>query len=336
MPLIVTPQQLAQRAEFYHQLASMTAAGVPLREGLEQLRKSPPARSFRAPLAEVNLLILQGHTFSEALERSGSWLPVFDLALVQAGEESGRLDFVFRLLAHYYQERARLARSVISDLLYPAVILHLAIFILPVHMLTRLVWEGDVIGFLAQKGTILGVLYGTVFLLVYAAQSRHGEWWRAMLEKALHPIPVLGAAKRFLALARLSAALEGLIMAGVSIIKAWELSANASGSPQLRRTVLSWKPSLEAGQTPAEMVQASPAFPELFASLYATGEISGQLDVNLKRLYDHYQQEGSRKLHAVAQWTPRLVYFGIVFTVAYAVIRFWLDYFSQISDAMNF
>jgi type IV pilus assembly protein PilC len=336
MPLIVTPQQLAHRAELYHQLASLTAAGVPLRESLERLLKSPPSKSFRTALVEVNLRISQGHTFSEALERSGNWLPSFDLALVHAGEESGRLDFVFRLLAHYYQERARLTRSVISELLYPAAILHLAILILPVQMLTRLVWEGDVIGFAAQKGVILGIIYGTVFLIIYVAQSRHGEGWRAMLEKAVHPIPILGSANRFLALARLSAALEGLIMAGVSIIKAWELAANASGSPQLRRTVRSWKPSLEAGQTPAEMVQESRAFPELFASLYATGEISGQLDVTLKRLYEHYQQEGSRKLHAVAQWTPRLVYFGIVFTVAYAVIRFWLDYFSQISEAINF
>ena len=46
--------------------------------------------------------------------------PPFDIALVQAGEHSGRLDAVFKLLAAYYNDRAALLRQMISDLAYPA------------------------------------------------------------------------------------------------------------------------------------------------------------------------------------------------------------------------
>ena len=91
-----------------------------------------------------------------------------------------------------------------------------------------------------------------------------------------------------------------------------------------------------AGQTPAEMVRTSGAFPDLFASLYNSGEISGQLDDTLRRLYKHYQEEGSRKLHAVAQWTPRALYLFVALMIGYNVVKFWSGYFKQIQDAGGF
>src|SRR5438046_6377658 len=131
MPLIVTPRQLSHQAELYHQLASLISAGIPLIQSLEVLRRSPPSSSFRRPLDRVLKQLAQGATFSQALGAVPSWVPSFDLALLQAGEESGRLDACFKLLSNYYSERAQLVRKVINDLLYPAFILHFAIFILP-------------------------------------------------------------------------------------------------------------------------------------------------------------------------------------------------------------
>jgi type II secretory pathway component PulF len=62
-----------------------------------------------------------------------------------------------------------------------------------------------------------------------------------LVERTLRWVPILGKARQDLALARLAAALEALLNAGVPIIGAWELAATASGSPALRRTVLTWR-----------------------------------------------------------------------------------------------
>jgi len=139
-----------------------------------------------------------------------------------------------------------------------------------------------------------------------------------------------------LALSRLAAALEALISAGVTILEAWELAGTACGSPALRRTVLAWRPLVNGGHTPAEVVGASGKFPELFVSQYATGEVSGKLDDTLRRLHQYYQDEGSRKLHAFARWTPRGVYLLIVFMIAYRVVAFYMNYFKQIGNAGGF
>ena len=147
-----------------------------------------------------------------------------------------------------------------------------------------------------------------------------------MIESIFRRIPILGTARHFLALARLAAALEALISAGVNIIEAWDLAANASGSPALRRAVAAMKPKIAAGQTPAEEVRKCSAFPVIFANLYTSGEISGKLDETLRRLYAHYQEEGTHKLQLFAQWMPRLIYVLVAVMVAYNIIQFWIGY----------
>jgi len=328
--VIVTPGQLARRADFYHQLGQLTGAGVGLIQTLEQLRRNPPARSYREPIGRMIEEISSGCTFTDAVRSRANWLPAFDIAFLEAGEHSGRLDACFRLLADYYTDRARLARQMIGDLAYPVFLLHFAVFIFP---FAQFFTSGNWVAYLCQTFGVLIPLYAVIALIIFAAQSRHGEAWRAAIESLLHPIPVLGQARRYLALGRLAAALEALLSAGVTIIEAWELAATASGSPALRRTVLGWRPLVDAGQTPAEVVSASRRFPELFVSQYATGEISGQLDDTLRRLHKYYQEEGSRKLHAVALWTPRAIYFCIVLLIAFRIVRFYTNYFGMVRDA---
>jgi type II secretory pathway component PulF len=332
MPLIITPGQLSCRADFYHQLGQLTSAGLGLTRALEQMERHPPARSYRAPISRLLKELASGCTLTESVSQI-AWLPEFDMALIQAGEHSGRLDACFRLLADYYQDRARLTRQMLADLAYPAFLFHFAIFIMPFVAFFQ---SGNLFVYLTRTFGILLPVYAVAGAMVYAAQSKHGETWRSMVESALRPIPVLGTARHYLALSRLAAALEALISAGVSIVEAWILAARASGSPALLRAVMAWQPDVAAGRTPAEVVSDSPLFPEMFSNQYTTGEVSGQLDETLRRLRSYYQEEGSRKLHAVAQWTPKVVYLFVAFMIAVYVINFYTGYFKQVRDAGGF
>ena len=320
--MIFTPSQFSRRAEFYQQLSQLTAAGLGLMNALGHLEKKPPARSYREPIHEVLDRLSSGFTLSESLRHlDRPWLPEFDIALIQAGEQSGRLDSCFSLLGEYYAERARLARQMITDLAYPVFLFHFFIFIVP---FPALFLTQNVGRYLVQTLGVLVPLYGLVALVIYVTQSQHGERWRSVLEAVLRPVPVLGTARRCLALARLAAALEALLNAGVTILEAWELAAAACGSPALRRAVLAWRPSVDAGVTPAEALAASSSFPDLFSSQYATGEISGQIAGTLKRLHTYYHDEGVRKLRALSRWVPIILYLILVLGIAAYVLRFYI------------
>lgn len=266
------------------------------------------------------------------MSSAGRWMPAFDVALLAAGEKSGRLPQCFKLLADYYTEQARLLRQGISDLMYPLFLFHFAVLLGPVPALFT---SGDFLAYGLTVGVVLGPLYAGVAALVLAVQGRHGERWRGWIESITHAVPLLGRARRNLALARLTAALEALINAGVPIIEAWMLAAAASGSPMLKRTVAGWRPQLETGTTPAEAILASRRFPDLFCNLYHSGEVSGKLDEQLRHLNTYYQDEGSRQMRAIAQWVPRLIYLAIVGFIAYRVVSFWAGYFNQIGQVLQ-
>jgi type IV pilus assembly protein PilC len=328
MPFIFTPGQFNQRAELYRQLAQLTSAGIGVVPALEQIKRHPPAPSFREPLQHFLDELAKGQTLADSLQHGG-WLPVFDTALIEAGERSGRLDACFRLLADYYNDRARVIKLVISQLIYPVGLVHLAAVVFLIVMpFAASQFNASLAWLFIRAALVLAPLYGVVVLMIFALQSKHGEPWRARLEALLRPVPLLGTARHYLALSRLAAALEALISAGVNIVEAWNLSATSSGSPAIRRAVAAWKPQLAAGRTPAELVRGCRIFPETFANLYASGEVSGKLDETLRRLYTYYQEEGTLKLQLFATWTPRLAYCIVAGIIAYKIIQFYTSYFN--------
>jgi type IV pilus assembly protein PilC len=328
MPFIVTPSELNRRADFYHQLQQLTSAGLGIVRSLDQIKQT--SRAYRRPTGELLSYVERGQPLGESMRAIPNWLPDFDITLIEAGEQSGRLDRCFRMLGDYYVERAKVARRVISAMAYPAFLLHL---LAGVATLVLFLWYPQFC--LLPLAALFGV-YVVVFVLVYSTQNKHSEAWRSKVEFILNTIPVMGKARKHLALGRLAAALEALISAGVSIIEAWQMAGKASGSVALQRTIESWVPSLRAGKTPAEMVQHSDKFPDVFTSQYVAGEISGKLDETLERLRDYYQEDGGHKVQILAQWVPIGIYLLVLIAGGAFVIWFYVTYFGRAQQAIGF
>ncbi len=327
MGLITTPREYAGRAEMYHRLAQLLSAGFTIIRATHELVRTPPLRSFREPLNRIRLALENGMTFAEAAQNTGGWIPQLDLALLRVGEETGKLDLIFQVLARYYQERAMLSRTVIAEMIYPALLLHVAVLLLG---FVQFVKSWNTAAYFAWMLTILIPLYLLTFFTVLVVQGKFGDKWRALVERFCKVIPGLGPVQQHLALARLALALEALVAGGYPILRAWTIAAEASGSFSIKRTVSSWQHKLESGETPAALVQQSPEFPELFANLYATGEMSGKLDEALQKLSEIYQEEGSRALRTFAKLAPRIIYILVVIWVAYHIVRFWVEYYGGV------
>lgn len=330
MAFLFLPRHLAARAELYHQIAGTLTSGLPLTRGLEILVHHPPAREFVRPLRRVLQRLEMGDTFSEALRRLGKWAPDFDIALIEAGELSGRLDHTCQQLAKSYEERARIGRQVLWGLAYPTLLFHFAFLIMPISQLVGLVQTADVTAFLLHKLTFFGPFYLVVVFLIFASQGSHGSTWRSLIERVTSWIPMLGRARRSLVLARLSLALDALLNAGVPATRAWPLAAVASGSPALGREIERWLPHLHNGAAVGDVLQRSHLFPPHFASVYVSSELSGRVDDALPRLSAHYQDEGLRFLRLAAGVLTGLVYGAVMLSAVWQIMSFWLGYYGQV------
>jgi type II secretory pathway component PulF len=336
MSFLVTPAELNRRAELYNQLGAMIAAGVPLVKALEMTGKSSGARGTRRTILQLIENLQAGHTFTDSMKRVQGWMSEFDMALLSVGEQSGRLDVSFKLLSGFYTTRAEIIRDTISGLLTTVATLHVLFLVFPLRLLIGFVVDGffnnhyaSCIPFIIQKVFVFGVLYGMVLFLIFACQGQRGARWRAFVESIFQLIPLLGKALKFLVLSRLAAALDALTNAGVDVTRGWELAAAASGSQHLKGEISGWSEKLDAGMTPADLVSQTHYFPELFANLYQTGEISGKLDESLSRLHIYYQEEGFRALRLFTRVMNGGIYGIVVVVVAYNVIQFYTGYFSS-------
>ncbi len=334
MAFLFFPGQLAARGELYHQLGSSLSAGLTLVRSLRMLAENPPARGLAAVLDALATRLEAGATFAESLRGLGRWAPEFDIALLDAGEQSGRLDHVCRLLSRSYTERARLARQVLIGLAYPALLLHFAFLILPISHFIDLFQTSDLTGFAIRKAWFFLPLYAVAILLVVAGQSSHGRAWRSLLERVCGLVPALGRARRALVLARLSLALDALLSAGVGTTRAWSMAAAAAGSPAIERAVGQLVPRLENGESAGDVLKRSRVFPPHFIAAYSSAEEAGRVDEALPRLAEHYQEEGLRLMRIAAGVLTGLVYFAVLLVVAWQIISFWLGHYSRILDSI--
>ena len=117
---------------------------------------------------------------------------------------AGTSDPATRFLIHRKVWKS-MDRQALADLVYPVVLLHIAVFLFP---FAEFFTSGNLFRYIGKTFGVLVPIYVLVGLLIFVLQSRHGETWRAMVEHLLGMVPVLGNARRSLALARLSAALE--------------------------------------------------------------------------------------------------------------------------------
>lgn len=319
-----TPRSLSARADLYRRLGQFLSAGIPVVQSLENLHRSPPSADCRPFLGQLLETIRSGGSVTEGFRAGNRWATPLETTLIEASERSGRLDHCLRRLAETYDEDARQLRQSLTALIYPAVILHLAILLAP---LPNLVLSGDFAAYALQVMVFLGPIYLVGFGVAWVFLGRHGEAWRQGADQLLSLVPLLGTARRSLALARVAETLDVLLTAGVGVVEAWPLAANASGSPAIRRRVAGWQEPLAAGETPGELLARSHEFPHLFASHYRAGEVSGSLDDSLKHLHTFYQDEGNRRMRALAKALPFIIYLAVVFSIAFYIVRHWIMYY---------
>lgn len=334
MAFLFFPGQLAARGELYHQLGSSLSAGLTLVRSLRMMAENPPARGLSAALDALATRLEAGRTFAESLRGLGRWAPEFDIALLDAGEQSGRLDRVCRSLSRDYTERARLARQVVLGLIYPVLLFHFAFLILPIGHFMDLFRSGDLTVFALRKAALFLPLYGVAFLFILGGQSSHGRAWRSLLERVCALVPAVGRARRALVLARLSLALDALLSAGVSTTRAWSMAAAAAGSPAIERAIAELVPRLQNGESAGDVLLRSRVFPSHFVSAYVSSEQAGRVDEALPRLAEHYQEEGLRLMKIAAGVLTGLIFFAVLLVVAWQIISFWTGYYSQILDSL--
>ena len=116
--------------DFTVQLATLSEAGIPMVKALTILEGQTKSGPFKDVLGDLVEDVSSGTPLSEAMEKHGRAFDRLYSSMVRAGEAGGVLDTVLQRLAVYRERAAEMRSKVINALIYPMVIVVVAVGVL--------------------------------------------------------------------------------------------------------------------------------------------------------------------------------------------------------------
>jgi type II secretory pathway component PulF len=318
---------LKHRIQFYHTLATMEEAGVPRIRALGQAFPG----TFRPVAARLAVALTDGFTLSAAMRTETRHFSPFECNLIAVGEQTGRLDLVLQSLADWFQLVKTLRDRMISGLIYPVLVYHVAGVLIPlISMFT------DNIS-LPAAATQAFVWMAAPWLLYFmAAVIGPLLFSGGLLDAVLLQVPLAGALSYKLNSTRFFFALSLCLRAGITITDAIPLAAggctNAYLAKRFHRIVDTMK---SAGCTFTEAFEnclISRDRGSMILELMRTGEQSGHIDEAAERIAKTCREEAETLLARVAVVLPTLVYLAIATYVGYKIISFYSKLLAPLRD----
>ena len=299
------------RTMFYRELAALLGSGVALVPALDVILQAPELDQARSLLAAVRDAVREGRSLRAALAAASAQVTPFEQAVVEVGERTGGMGEALARLATFLEEQEKLREKLVTALLYPCVVIGLAVvigglvltFMLP--LVARMFAEAHLeLPFLTRALLASGRALGGALLLLAAAGAggaallrrrlRADEELRIRFDRRLFALPLVGAGWCNLASLRFVRVLGLLLERGVGLIESVPLAGRASGSAWLADCARRETAAMGQGKPLVEVIRGiRPLHPSLAAWVQA-GEAGGNLIGLLDNAAQRFQQRWER------------------------------------------
>jgi type II secretory pathway component PulF len=313
---------------FTRLLSSLLAAGVPLSRALVILQKEASSEAAKTKWKGVHDQVVDGLSLAEAMGKSPETFPRVYVAMVEAGETGGFLDVVLAQIAEFQSREKELKSKVLTAMLYPCILLVLALgilvllmtFFIPkfqkifdnMHSALPLITQ-IIIGtshFVRSYGLIVAAaVIGLGFLLRAWFVSENGKRiWEGIILKT----PLVGPLIAQFAMARFCRMLGTLLGAGVPLVHGLNVARRSIGNQILVDAVAQ---TIERVQQGGRLGQSLSDCRVLFSGsvieMISVAEESGRLDGELVRLATGTENDLDRNLKTAVAFAEPLLLFLI-------------------------
>ena len=292
---------------FNQELATLLRAGMPLVQSLDILRQRVEDPAFKGALNNVHDRVRAGAALSEAFEAQGGMVTNMYTASLLAGEKSGGLEEVIRRYVDYVKVITAVKRKTLSALVYPAILLVLAVIVVGIIVL-RVVpeFEGFYRGFGAELpvATRMIVAFSTFLrsYLLFIALGLGGavvagwQWLRrpggsAMLDRLILRVPAIGTIAGRFATSQLSRTLATLLGGGIPLVNAIDITSRALGNRFFADQLALVGQRVREGEALAAALADRGVFPAVAIKMVEVGESTGALQEMLTSVADFFDEE---------------------------------------------
>lgn len=293
---------------FCFHLEQLSSAGVPLVEGLTDLRDSVDNPRFREVLSGVVESILGGTGLSQALsDYPAVFSPVF-CSLIRAGEATGRLSDVLKSLADTIKWEDELASQARKIIMYPAFV---GSIVLLVVMFLMIYLVPQMVGFIKNMGQTIPL---QTRILIVVSGFFVDYWWAVIavpvaaffgvrLAVRTNPlvayqfdrlklnVPYVGPILRKIILSRFASTLALMYASGITILDAMRNAEETAGNAVIKEGLRTAGREIAEGKNVTSAFQDVGLFPPLVVRMMRVGESTGALDTALLNVSYFYNRE---------------------------------------------
>ncbi len=326
----------ADVAVMTRQLATLVRAGIPLVESIAALTEQLEKEQFVRVMSEVQASLKAGTSFAKCLEQHPRVFPPLYVNMVAAGEASGMLEAVLERLADFMEGQARLKGKVMAALAYPVLMSIIGTVIVGVLMVTvvpKVTSIFDNLGHALPWYTRL-LIFTSDFVsgfwwLVIGMAVGGGVWFRRWKAKPAGRLrwdtlrlqfPIFGRLILLVSVARFSRTLATLLASGVQLLQAMEIGRNVLENAKLEGVVTEAIGSIREGESIAEPLKRSGAFPPMVTHMIAVGEKSGRLEEMLENVSRAYEADVDTKVAGLTSLLEPLMILALGGAVGFIVM----------------
>jgi type IV pilus assembly protein PilC len=335
---------------FNQELATLLKAGMPLVQSLDLLKRRVESPIFRRVLSDVHERVRGGAALSDAFGAHAGLLPSVYTASLVAGERSGSLDQVLRRFVEYTKIIETVKRKTISALIYPAILITLALVLVSIIVLkvvpaftdfyatfdaelpplTRGIVFVSAVVRDQYPLLIVGLAAGAAAFFMWIRQA--GQ--KARFDRAILRIPVVGEIASKFATSQMSRTLATLLGGGLPLVNALEIAARSVGNQHIARELDVVTTKVREGQSFAAALEARRVFPDVAVRMAEVGESTGALQEMLNTVADFYDEEISTQMERFVTLVEPvlLVIMGVV--IAGLLLALYLPLF-QLSSVLS-
>ncbi len=309
---------------FSRQLSTFLRVGVPITDAIKLLQDATGSGSFRAALEDIQEDLDAGEAFSTAIAHHPNVFNQLYVDMVRAAEYSGTLDRVLAQVAFYLQRQDSALKRLRSAMIYPAVILLLAlvvctvliVFVLPnfVPMFNEFHAELPLptklmlwVGVFAQtwRFEIVAAIFATIVVILAFMNSRPG---RVFWNYAVIRLPVIGVIVAYAIIERFTRTLSTMLKAGIPISQTFDVAIASAGNIRFVRGLASVKQRMITGDGFSGPLEETRLFAPMMIRMIRVGEETGTLDSSLEQIADFLSEEMDYKVrNMIALMEPALV-----------------------------
>ena len=283
-----------------------------------------------------------GATFAEALSQSPKSFDKLYLNMVRAGEASGAMEVILDRLANFMESAARIAGKVKSAMVYPCVILGIAvlalvglmIFIVPnFSKIFDDLLEGEPLPGITQflintSDTMMNQWYyyiiGIVSIVIIYKITVKIPAGKYAVDYAKYNMPLFGPIISKTAISRFSRTLGTLMSSGVPVLSALSIVKDTSGNETVASAVQKVYDAVKEGEGIATPLGKTKIFPEMVISMVEVGEETGKLPEMLDKIADTYEEEVNNAVGALTSLIEPLMIVALAGMVGTIVIALFL------------